>query len=96
MKQLALVAAAMAIASSAGANGIDSRLYSCGALQAMVAQHKFVFISQATFGDFVVSDQSQCSGGYGGGSGLEPRSVATSDTPACPVNYCVKKIRGGG
>jgi hypothetical protein len=78
--------------SSAVAAGVDSRAYSCAGLQSLVAAHGFVFISQATFGDFVVANVSYCAGA----EVLELRSVATSDRAECPVNYCVSRGRIGG
>jgi hypothetical protein len=70
------------------AAGVDSRAYTCAALQSMIAARGFVFISQPAFGDFVVANVSYCSGGGGGGSILELRSVPTSDSPEYLVNYC--------
>jgi|SRR5579862_5999858 len=91
MKILMLIIAALTLGSvSAVANGIDSRAYTCAGLQSLVAQHGFVFISQATFGDFVVADRSVCAGA----DILETRSVPTSDTPECLVNYCVSRGMG--
>jgi hypothetical protein len=94
MKILALIIAAMTFSAPAFANGVDSRAYTCAGLQALIAQHGFVFISQATFGDFVVANRSFCSGP----DILETRSVLTSDNPECLVNYCVSRgpISGGG
>ena len=74
----------------AAANGIDSRAFTCAGLQSFVAAHGFVFISQATFGDFVVANRSFCAGA----DVLETRSVATSDAAECPVNYCVSRDSG--
>jgi hypothetical protein len=54
----------------------------------MIAARGFVFISQPVFGDFVVANVSYCSGGVGGGAILKLRSVPTSDSPECLVNYC--------
>jgi hypothetical protein len=85
MKRLALALGAAAISSVASAAGIDSRSYTCGELQSLVASRGFVFISQATFGDFVVANDYYCQGG----SVLQTRSVATRDSAECPVNYCV-------
>lgn len=79
-----LVAALALTGSPAAAAGIDSRLYSCAQLHALVAAQRFVFISQATFGDFVVANASYC----GGGDVIETRSVVTADQSECPVNYC--------
>ena len=88
MKTLALAVGALALAgtfSPAAAAGIDSRAYTCAGLQALVQARGFVFISQATFGDFVVANASFCSRGMF----TQIRTVATSDNPECPVNYCV-------
>ena len=93
---LALAVAAMIPSLPALANGIDSRVVTCEGLHALIAQHGFVFISQATFGDFVVADRGFCVDA----DILELRSVATSDAPECPVNYCVSRsttsLGGGG
>jgi len=88
MKILALIAGATVIASGASAAGIDSRAYSCAALQSMVAARGFVFISQP-FGDFIVASRSYCSGS--GSVVLQRRSVATVDQPECLVNYCYER-----
>jgi len=99
MTKLALIGAVMTIAVSASASasaaGIDSRALTCTDLQALIAARGFVFISQATFGDFVVSDGSYCQGG-GIGTFLQTRTVATSDRPECVVRYCVSRTTGGG
>jgi len=84
---LALILGALLISSPAFANGIDSRSYTCTGLQSLIAAHGFVFISQATFGDFVVANSSWCTGG----DVVETRSVATSDNAACLVSYCVAR-----
>ena len=78
------VGAAFALAFPAYAAGIDSRAYTCSDLHSLIATQRFVFISQVTFGDFVVVNASYC----GGGEIFEIRSVATRDLPECPVNYC--------
>jgi hypothetical protein len=85
MRRFALALGAVAISSVASAAGIDSRSYTCGDLQSLVASKGFVFISQATFGDFVVASASYCPGG----NDLQTRSVATRDNAQCLVNYCV-------
>jgi hypothetical protein len=82
---IAFAAGLSALASPGLANGIDSRAYTCGDLHALIAKQGFVFISQATFGDFVVAEVSFCAGN----SELQTRWVATRDQPECPVNYCV-------
>jgi hypothetical protein len=69
---------------------VDSRAYTCSGLQSLIAAHGFVFISRATFGDFVVANRRYCSDG----EVLELRSVATSDNPECLVNYCVSRSPG--
>jgi hypothetical protein len=68
----------------ADAAGIDSRAYTCSDLHSLIAAYRFVFISAATFGDFVVAGPYYC----GGGEIFEVRSVATRDLAECPVNYC--------
>lgn len=96
MKILALIVAAMMFSVPTFANGVDSRAFTCAGLQSLIAQHGFVFISQATFGDFVVANRSFCAGA----DVIETRSVPTSDTPECLVNYCVSRgmgtLGGGG
>jgi hypothetical protein len=79
-----LIAAVLLAAAPADAAGIDSRVYTCPALHALIAAQGFVFISQPAFGDFAVSSAYFC----GGGDKLQSRSVPTSDTPDCPINYC--------
>jgi len=74
----------VALVTPAYAAGIDSRAYTCAELHSLIATQRFVFISQATFGDFVVAGPYYC----GGGEVFEVRSVATRDLPECPVNYC--------
>ena len=90
------IAGAVLLSHAALANGVDSRAYTCGGLQALIAHQGFVFISQATFGDFVVAHRGYCVDG----DILEIRTVPTSDTAECPVNYCVSRgqatISGGG
>jgi hypothetical protein len=87
-----LLAALVLLAQPALAAGIDSRAYTCAGLQALVAQRGFVFISQATFGDFVVANGSYCAGGQI----VQLRSVLTSDQPECPVNYCTGRSSSAG
>ncbi len=91
--RLALILGALAISCSAFAAGIDSRPYTCAALQSMIAAKGFVFISQPAFGDFVVSNISYCSGG--GATILQRRSVVTTDNPECLINYCVERSMNG-
>ena len=94
MKQLALIImAAMGLISSASAAGIDSRTVTCDELQSLIAARGFIFISQATFGDFVVANSSYCQG-QGVGTFLQTRTVATSDRPECIVYYCVGRPTG--
>ena len=84
MKRLAVVVGAVALASAANAAGIDSRVYGCAELHALIAAQRFLFISQPAFGDFVVADGALC----GGGDVAQRRSVPTRDAPECPVLYC--------
>jgi hypothetical protein len=91
-KRVALILGAIALSSSTFAAGIDSRVYTCANLHAVITAQRFVFISQPAFGDFVVSDVYYCSGG----SILQTRSVPTTDTPECLVNYCVGRNLGSG
>ena len=83
MKALMIAAAVVACGSAAFAAGIDSRTYTCAGLHALIAQRGFVYIG-IPFQGFVVSGATFCSGD----ERLEPRSVATSDNPQCPVPYC--------
>ena len=93
-KRLALALSAMALSSSSFAAGIDSRIYTCAGLQAVIMAQGFVFISQPAFGDFVVSNASYCGGAA---PQLQLRSVPTTDRPECIVNYCgTPPNRGGG
>jgi len=88
MKTPIAILAALAFSTAASAAGIDSRTYTCDALHALIAAKGFVFISQATFGDFVVANQSFCDGG----AHIQLRSVATADNPECVINYCVPNL----
>jgi hypothetical protein len=85
MRTIALTLAALAVSLPAYAAGIDSRAYTCAELQSLIASYGYVFIGNPDFQDFVVADESFCSGG----SIVRPRSVATRDLPECPVRYCV-------
>jgi hypothetical protein len=87
---------ALALFAPAYAAGVDSRAYTCAALQSMIAARGFVFISLPAFGDFVVANVSYCSGVGGGGGVLQLRSVATTDSPECVVNCCVSRGMMGG
>ena len=93
-KLLLLVMVVCGTASAASAAGIDSRTMTCADLQGLIAARGFVFISQATFGDFVVSNSSYCQG-QGLGTFLQTRTVATSDNPQCVVYYCVGRSASG-
>lgn len=84
--RLAVILGAMALSSPAFAAGVDSRVYSCPDLQALIAASRFVFINNPTFEDFAVADGSDCGGG--GAARLVRRSVPTTDSPECLVNYC--------
>ncbi len=86
--RLIFILGAMALSSSTLAAGINSRTYTCADLQGLIAARGFVFISQATFGDFVVANASYCAAGA---TVLEWRSVATADRPECIVKYCVAR-----
>ena len=88
MKRFALSLALMALSTSAFAAGIDARGLRCGDLEMLIASRGYVFIAQP-FGDFVVANRSFCSGM----ERLQTRSVATLDTPQCPVNYCIPTFR---
>jgi hypothetical protein len=93
IKRLALILGAVTLGTAAFAAGIDSRSYTCAALQSMIAAKGFVFVSQPAFGDFVVANISYCSGG--GAAVLQLRSVATADRPECLVNYCIERSMNG-
>jgi hypothetical protein len=92
IKNLAFIVGVMTLSSSASAAGIDSRAFTCSDLHSLIAAQGFVFISQATFGDFVVANASYC----GGGDRIASRSVATRDQPECLVNYCAAYTSGEG
>jgi hypothetical protein len=92
MKRFALFVAAMTFGSSASAAGIDSRTYTCAGLQSLIAASRFVFINNPGFGDFAVAGVAYCSGS----EFIERRSVPTSDTPECLVDYCENSGGGGG
>src|SRR5437763_16746735 len=84
LRILALIVALTAFGTSAAAAGIDSRIYRCADLQALIAAKGFIFISQPAFGDFVVARRYYC-----GGSDIpRPRSVPTAANPECTANYC--------
>ena len=93
--KLVLFLGAMAVGSPTFAAGIDSRGYTCPDLQALITAKRFVFINNPNFGDFVVADASYCGGG--GSARLVRRSVPTTDSPECLVNYCtITNITPGG
>ena len=93
MKRIALVAiVVMVLGYPASAAGIDSRVYTCAVLHALIVANRFVFISAPAFGDFVVADAYYCSGG----ETPDLRSVPTSDNPQCSVRYCTTRSVGGG
>jgi hypothetical protein len=83
MKKLVIAAAVAVFSSSASAAGIDSRVYTCSGLHALIATQGFVYIG-APFQGFAVANANFCSGS----DRLEPRSVATSDNSQCPIPYC--------
>ena len=89
---LLAVGLALAPIAAAYAAGIDSRAYTCADLHSLIRAQGFVFISQPTFGDFVVASAYYC----GGGDKIETRSVATRDQPECLVNYCNSFASGEG
>ena len=84
--RFAVILGAIALTSSVLAAGIDSRTYTCAALQGLVTAQRFVFINNPNFEEFVVANLSYCGGG--GGAVIQRRSVPTADIPECPVNYC--------
>lgn len=92
MQRFAVVAVAMACSTSALAAGVDSRTYTCGALQGLTVANRFIFINTPGFDDFVVADASSCSGG----EIIQRRTVPATDTPECPVNYCKNRTGSGG
>ena len=61
MKKFVIAAAVVAFGSSAFAAGIDSRAYTCGGLNALIAQRGFVYIG-IPFQNFAVSGANFCSG----------------------------------
>jgi hypothetical protein len=83
MQKFMIAAAIAAIGSSAFGAGIDSRAYTCGDVHALIATRGFVYIG-IPFQGFAVSSAYFCSGS----ERLEPRSVATSDNPQCPIPFC--------
>jgi hypothetical protein len=85
VKRLASILAIATLSSSAFAAGIDSRSYTCSALHALIQERGFVFIGNPDFEDFVVANASYCPGGQL----PQVRSVPTSDSSECPVNYCI-------
>ena len=87
MRQLVLVLALMLVSFTASAAGIDPRVYTCAGLHWLLATNRFVFIGTPSFQDFVVLNGSYC----GGGEFVQVRSVPTSDTSECPVNYCISR-----
>jgi hypothetical protein len=84
MKRIALVIAAMVFGPATFAAGVDSRAYTCPALQAAIVANRFIFINNPNFDDFVVADASSCSGSQI----IQRRTVPTIDAPECIVNYC--------
>ena len=80
-----IVLGATALSCSTFAAGVDSRAYTCPALQGLIVQYRYIYIGNPNFQDFVVADASMC----GGGEHIQVRSVLTLDRPECLVNYCV-------
>jgi hypothetical protein len=97
IKRFALILGAIVVSFSAFAAGIDSRTYACADLHSLIIANRFVFINNPTFDDFVVANASYCAGGEGGSAQLELRSVPTTDSPECLVNYCAsaRNMSGG-
>jgi hypothetical protein len=63
-RSLLSVALALALfSSSALAAGVDSRVYTCDGLHALLGANRFVFINYPTFMEFVVDNGSYCSAG---------------------------------
>ena len=87
MSRFGVIAMALCFAVPASAAGVNSRAVTCPALQALIAQQRFVFIGNPDFQDFVVSDRSVCSGP----DVIVTRSVPTLDNPQCLVNYCKRR-----
>jgi hypothetical protein len=83
----------MILSSPAFSAGVDSRTYTCAALQSLITAQRFVFINNPTFEDFVVADASSCGGG--GSAQLTRRSLPTIDNPECLVNYCTTHDMSG-
>jgi len=83
VKKLALIMALLTSGSSAFAAGIDSRSYTCGGLNALIAARGVVYIA-SPFQGFAVAGGNFCSGS----DRLEARTLATSDNPQCAVPYC--------
>jgi hypothetical protein len=83
---LASILGAMTLGFSAFAAGTDSRTHTCAELHGLITAKGFIFINNSYFQDFVVANSSYCGGGYS--TRLQQRSVPTSDSAECPVNYC--------
>jgi len=79
-----IAVAAITVGSSAFAAGVDSGVYTCDGLHALVAANRFVFINYPSFMDFVVANASYCTSG----EVIQLRSVPTRDNPQCLVNRC--------
>jgi len=84
-RAVAGVLGATSLSCTTFAAGVDSRAYTCPALQGLIAQYGYVFIGNPNFSDFVVAGPGLCSGG----ERVQLRSVPAADTPQCPVNYCI-------
>ena len=91
MKKIVIAATVLVFGLPAFAAGINSRTYTCGELQALIAARGFVYIG-IPFQGFAVSGADVCSGD----ERLEARSVATSDNPQCAVPYCETRPGGFG
>jgi hypothetical protein len=82
----------LVLAGPAAAAGIDSHDYTCADLQGLIAAHRFVFLSNPDFQDFVVADQSECPAG----GTLVWRTVPTRDRAECIVYWCGGAHASGG
>src|SRR3954452_18189616 len=103
MKRIALTAlGTMLLGLPASATGIDSRIYTCAALQALISANRFVFISAPAFGDFVVADAYYCTIGRWrfapvAASGSSQRTSSKADIDLKVVGmHIARRITGSG